>query len=345
MDLKLNEGMKGKSGIGTGTLLVIGVIGLVAIGFFTGFFDDLQLPGVPGAAVAPGTTIITGGGSGFATSLSVSGLDPLQGAITDSNVEVWEIRADGTEVQVVGETPTDSALTSVSTTLPNSFNGFLMVGNDDLTSGADQGDEQYYTRELVVWQDRPGLITVDRVSQFDEGTLTETGYDDGTIETTVNITVGSGARVTTTELRIEVSADAAFGNPQVNRPIAVCFNETTAGMFMEIKPKQFDSTMAIPGFLSAFNYISPCYVLPISALQEGVAGEQSSYRFGIDIEANPGQNPGNTDNSHAIFLDATYFMNDALDWVVGFEDASNLAADADVGSDNLSDNFIVINFG
>ncbi len=338
--------MKGKTKIGNlGVGIIITVVVVAGLGL-TGVLDFSQF-GLPttGAAVQPGAgTVVTGGGSGFATSVSASGLDPLLGSLGNINVELWETRSSGDEQQVVAETQANAALASLSTNLPNTFNGFIMAGNDDLTSGTDRGTEYYYSRNPVSWVDRPGLITFDRLNTYAEGTLTETGYDDGTIESTVNITVGAGGRVTTTELRIETAADTVFGNPQVPRPIAVCFNETTAGMFSEIKPKQFESTMAVPGFLSAFSYITPCYVLPIDALQEGVAGEQSTYRFGIDIEADGTQNPVNADNSHALFLDATYYQNDNLDWVVGFEDVTDLGTDTDVGSDNLADNFIVINY-
>lgn len=327
-------------GIGLGILAVA-----VIVGFVTGYIPLPDTAPVTGAVVGDGTTVVGAPSSnGFATSVSTSGYDPIGASATNVNAELWEVRSDGSMSNVVGETNANAGVTSLATTLPNTFNGFIMIGNDDATSGTDRGTEYYYSKNSVSWANREGLIVFDRLPTYAEGTLTESGYDDGTLESTLNVTVGSGSRVTTTELRIEVSADAVFGNPEVSRPIAVCFNETTAGMFSEIKPKSFDSTIPVPEHLSSFSYLSPCYVLPISALQEGVAGEQSSYRFGIDIEANAGQNPGVTDNSHALFLDATYYQNDAGEWVTGFEDKSSTTADADIGSANSNDNFQIIWF-
>ncbi len=340
--------MKGKSMLTGRNILIIAVVLVVGLQV-TGLYDFTQLVSTTGASITGGvsdtTTVVTGGGSGFATTISASGFDKQAGALTNVNAEVWEVRADGSEVQLVGETQANAVLTDLSTTAPNSLNGFIIIGNDDLVSGTDRGTEYYYSRNPIAYQDRSGSTPFDRLPTPAEGTLTLTGYDDGTSETTLNITVGAGGRVTTTEVRFEVSADGTFGNPQVERPIAVCFNETTSGLFDEIKPANFESTMPVPGFLSSFNYIEPCYVLPINSLQEGVSGEASTYRFFIIIDADGTQNPGNTDNTHILILDSTYSQNDDLDWRTGFEDSTEVGTDTDVGSDNLAGAFIVMNYG
>lgn len=326
-------GMKGKSSGGTiAATLVVAVIAIVGIGSWMGWIN------IPvGQVTTPGTTTTTvvGSGGSFATSVSTNGYDPISAVKTNVNAEVWANSENG-PVNVVGETQANAALTSMGTSYANTFDGFILAGNDNFESTTDRGTEYYYTKKDVSWKNHPGLITFPDIQTFAEGTPTWSGYDDGSPESTTNFTIGSGATYTLGELRFEVSSDAVLGNPQIARPLAMCANESSSGLFKSIRPTNFDSIIPAPGFLAQYNYLPDCYVLPIEALQEGVSGKLTSYRFPITIEANAGKNPANGDFSDVILVDATWYKDDNQKPQQGWEDASAYAADADIGMDSIN---------
>ena len=311
--------------------IILGVIALIAIMYFaTGGFQFAAVPGVPGVpGIAPG----------YATTIRTSGYDPIAGSLVATNAELRA--SDGTTI--VGATSIPSALTSLTTSGANTFDGFVYIGNDNLESGwTDRGTEYYINKKAVSWVNKAGDISFERISTYAEATPTFTGYDDGTAETTLNVSVGSGSTVTTTELRMEPSSNAVLGNPIFTRPLAVCFNESTTGLFEEIRPSQYDEIIPAPGFMSGRNVIkSQCYVLPTSALYEGVSGQPQFYRFYIRIEAKSGTDPVPGNDVHTVLLDKSYYLDDNQNWVEGWGAEHVQTSDHDVAMASIGNTKII----
>jgi len=96
--------------------MVIGLIVIVAIMLIaTGNIPFQAAPGGGEGGVTP---------PGYATNVKVSGFLPIEGTMALANAELWS--SDNT--QVVGETSVPGTLTSLTTTGPNSFSGFVMIG-------------------------------------------------------------------------------------------------------------------------------------------------------------------------------------------------------------------------
>ena len=300
------------------------LIALVVIGAFWYMSSTQQgvTPG-PSGQVAPG----------FAAVVKVSGYHPITGTMATVNTELWG----SDNVQTVGETISAGALTTLTSTAPNTFNGYMMLGNDNFESTTDRISEVYYHKKVVSWTNKAGDIAFDRVPLYNESTVSWVTYDDGTAESNISFAVGSGATVTTTELRIEPSSNSVLGNPDFSRPLAICFNESTSGLFEEVRPAQYDEIISVPGFLSARNVIkSQCYVLQTPALYEGVQGQPQFYRFYIRMEAKAGTDPSASNWIGVILLDKTYLKDDNQVWQSGFSDESAISSDTDVGMDALA---------
>jgi hypothetical protein len=157
------------------------------------------------------------------------------------------------------------------------------------------------------------------------GSINIDGYDDGTKETTLNITVGT-SQVSTTEFRIYADADDCIGNPNLNNPIMVCVNGTAANLayFNEIKPMGVQKSSYVPTTLTDSSSVKGCYVLPIPALKDGAADRRY---WSID----PLSDPGVTVEVSVCVFDKDYYENDKSAYVPGFEDVSANAAATDVG--------------
>ncbi len=304
---------------------------------FGGWYLFTQTTVFKQQALAPGEAPPSQFPPGFAAALSVSGRNPILGTLTNVNAELWT-SADG---QVVGETQANAALTSLGTNFGNSFNGYVMIGNDNEQSTADRGTEYYYTKKTVSWVNEGGLKTVERIPTPAEGTPTFTCYDDGTVESTCNITVGSGSRVTVLSLKIETAADTYMGNPDPalsafsRERLAIAINESTAGMFKEIAPTAFARKISVVGNISASNIVgSTMYVLPITWLDDDPSTPEAlNYKTDMVIESESGQNPGVTAVSYLSVWDLTWCRNDLNLWVPCWGDESDTTNDKDAGMD------------
>jgi hypothetical protein len=316
-------------------IIAVVVIGFIAI---SAGWINLNLPTESAVSTSNNQQ---GQGVGYATTVSVKGYNPMNGSLAFANAEI--LQADGSAK--VGETSVPGAITAVSTSMPNSFNGFVMLGNDNYVSTTDRGADSYYTKTALVYANSgsPDVVTVNTPT---EGTLTWVGYDDGTAETLLNVTVGT-SEISTTELKMTVSAGGVYGNPQLDNPIAVCFNASsdTAGTkayFDYIKPVNYVSEIDPPGFLATQNIIAgKCYVLPTGALSDvsatGAGSSNLFYRFYVRIKPASGLNPSTTtDAIDVIALDKTYYKNEQSVWVSGFGVEKSLGADTDVGSADIA---------
>src|SRR3990167_2754478 len=215
-----------------GAIIVMAIIIAAAIGGSIIYVTQYAIS--PTTSTTPTPAQPTGAQApGFAAALSVSGQNPVAGALVALNGELWT-NNDG---QITGETSVASALASLGTNLPNTFDGYVMIGNDVEQSTTDRGTEYYYRKAPVSWTNVGGLQTLERISTYAEGTPTWTGKDEGTVEATTNITVDSGESDTTLSLKIQTSASAYLGNPDPalnsfsgGAKLAVCFNESAGGL-------------------------------------------------------------------------------------------------------------------
>ncbi len=310
-------------------LLLFGAVGLLALAFVMS-----QPQGTTTTIPQPGV-VINQPGVGYATTLRASGFDPLGAAAT--NVNVYVRNTD--DSARVDETQANAALTSISTSMPNSFSGSIYIGNDATAAtggvgaggvGTDRGTEYYFVKQPIEYTNT-GEVVVGDIKTYQEGTVTVSAYDDGTVEASPNITVGSGATVDTSEFRISVSADSAFGNPQLENPIAFCANATVPANWDTIRPLNYVSTIPVPGMFSGRNFIGgSCYVLPTAAIMDA-PNQKNDYRGFFRLQATTSVNPG-TEQVRIGFIDKTYYLDDARMFRVGWEDASDNAADADIGA-------------
>ena len=313
------------------------VLAIVLVAFFVISGNNAQIPGQP--TIQPTQQVESAVCNlGRSTTFLASCFDTLDGTLANINVEV----RDGSSGTVTAaETQANAALTSINTVMPSTFSGSTFIGNDNFESGTDRGTEYYYAKYPLVYSCQ-GEVRQASLVVYEEGTLTETGYDDGTSET-LNVTVGSAAIVDTTEIRLQTAANTAYGNPQLANPVAVCFNTTGSAHsdWDAIRPLNYVSTINKPGFLSGQNIIGSCYVLPTSALVDS-PGSTSDYKFRLRLDAAAGINPVDDAGLTAIFLDKSYCINDAQVWYECWGDDSDLAADGDIGSDDLTSNLIRI---
>jgi len=306
------------------------IVALIAIGVMTGY---IKISGI-GPAEPGVTTVPPSGGFGQLVSLSVKGVDKLRGTAFGANAESWS--DDGN--QMVPETSIPSALTALGTSYPNTFSGYVMLGNDNYASTTDRGDDYYYVKYLVSWSGIQGLTTRDNIQTYAEETTTGTSlwtfYDDNTAESTANITIGSGGTYTASSVKLMSSSRNCTGNPSLNgyngkKAIGFCFNESTSGQFKEIKPQKNSGTFTAPGWLSGKNVVGCYYVT--DAVCDG-----DYFVTDLYFEANSGQDPASTDSVHVIPVDLCYYKDDNLKWQVGFGDESELSADTDCGINSIA---------
>lgn len=259
----------------------------------------------------------------------------------DVNGELWdgEFGSDATTVQ--GETQINSAATQLSATVPQKLGKFfVMIGNDNYVSDTDRGLDYYYRKFDYEVNECMSTKIFDDLTVYQEGTPTWTFYEDGTSETTANITVGSGETYTDGELKFKAGTDACIGNPEFNGGdvVAVCFNGSVENDWDSVKPespyiKGDENGFSAPQFLSGTNVIGDvCYVLDTDAVCDS-----NSYKFGVRLEAEAATNPGGGGETvSAILIDKSYYLNDLGKWEVGWEDASNTVSDSDIGIDGVS---------
>ena len=313
-------------------VLLIGIAIVVVLVLNSGGFDNLfgKTETGTGTGTETGTTEGTTTVTGCLiedTTLKIRAKDLLAGSVITTNVEIF----DSSDNLVVSETLINSTVSEISTSVPTNFNGYAMIGNDDLQSTTDRGTEYYYAK-VPFTIGCVGVKTLD-IKIPAEGTTTFTGYDDGASESTWNVTVGSGETLVSPELKIQASALAYVGNPALDNPVAICVNATTLGDWDEIRPSNYKEKVVVPEFLSGKNIVGSCYVLPTASLKD-----YGTYRDYIILDASSGHNPGASGDENVFFhlVDKTYGKNDDLVWIPGFGDDSVLGTDADLGINSVT---------
>ena len=323
-------------------LMAYAVLGLVAI-MAASQFGIIPGQVAPVAPLAPGVPAPVGVGFGQLVSYSVRGVRRLNGTAENVNVELWS--SDGS--QVTAETNAVSALTSLGTTLPNTFSGYVMMGNDNYESSTDRGDEVYYIKFPKSWSGVQGLITDDTIyvdrEDTSTGTTAWTFYDDNTAETTANISIASGGTYTAASVKLKSASDVCTGNPAFNgqHPIVFCFNETDAGDFKEIKPLQNDGKAPVPGWTRGLNVVD-CYYIPTDAICDG-----NYFTTDLYFELNSGESvtAAGTDSVYLMMMDRAFYKNDLQKWTSGYGDESDLVADTDVGISSEAHSLRIYNTG
>ena len=165
---KVRAMRKGKLDMGTVVLAIAAIFVIAAVmkpSGVTTVSPQIQ----PGVVVTPGCNI------GSLTTLTAGGYDSLGAART--NVNVYFVKSDDSFQR--GETQSNAALASIETSAPNSFDGYLMVGNDN-NLGTDRGTEYYFTKQPLSY-DCQGSVAVDLIPTYAEGTVTVSTYDSGTL--------------------------------------------------------------------------------------------------------------------------------------------------------------------
>lgn len=308
------------------TTLALVVLAVLGIAAFTGYLPAQKMQvDLGGGVQAPPV-----GGIGYATTVTVSAQNALTGAaVTDAGVWLY---SDSNDFAVLDAGPVTGTYT-VSSAAPNTFKGYAMIGND-ANQGSDQGTEWYYRKIPAQYTNKGAYQIYDpsgaaRVRLQPEATsVTISGYDDGTSESTLNVSVGT-AIVTSTEIKIQPAASTTLGNPDFSNPIGVCINESTAGTFDEIKPTNNAGSFAVPAFLKGTNVLG-CYVLSTGALSDDTDPTTNlEYRFSLTID--PNSNPTDGMVSTISVLDKTYFLDDNNVWQAGFGDDSEKGTDYDPG--------------
>lgn len=304
-------------------VLVLGMSGIIPqfkLGGQT-TIQNIQGSGATGGGTTGGT-LQTCDTSQRATLLGKAN-DALNGTTMSVNVEVF----DTNNGQIAAETNILPGTNTMTTNAPMNYGGYILVGSDDFQSSTARAVDYYYQKIQSPNIGCTGSYTYPDFKIAREGTATWTGYDDGTAEATTNITIGSGATVTTTELKIQAAEDQYLGNPVFDKPLGVCFNVTTTSTWDSVSVNGNAGTFKAPGFLSGQNQIGDCYVLNTPALKDS-----ESYKFGITIKAASGVNPAaGTEEIWAILVDKCYSKDDNGVWVEGWGDESSIGTDTDCG--------------
>lgn len=328
----------------------LGVFALIAIVVAGGFWYFTT--GKTTAVVSSGGSQATSNNGvdvyGYAVTCSASAYDALGKMRPLVNAEIWG--ADGKNY--VGETSVAGALTSLSSAMPNNFNGFIYIGNDNYVSSTDRGNEVYYTKQPVSWTNHAGTIAFSDIKTYNESTATFTGYDDGAVESTLNVSIGAGETYTKAKLDVQAGSKIYLGNPALDHPLAICFNASgtsgvggSIGDWDAIRPANYYATIPVPKFLKSVNVIGgECYVLNTQALKD-----YEHYSFDLVIDPSGTVNPGEAATVHALLLDKTYCKNDfnndgQQEWgeCWGYDNPSGTSTD--VGLDTLNSGFKIIGF-
>ena len=320
MALKLNAG----------TILVAIIALALVYGVATGGFQLAAGGGVPS-----GVNIVTA-----AATVRASATNALTLATPANMNSVLVSTAGGTETQIATADVTAKG-TAISTAAPNNFNGFYLIGNDNLAGGTtDRGAEFYYRKNLKSWSNQ-NTVELDDIKAYPEATtLTLAGLDDTTPEledNTLSIAVGSGGTVDIFEVRLTIAADESFGNKDLPLSVGACINTTSTGLSFwdkdNTKPLAPAAALPIatPGFLTGYNVLG-CYRITNALADE--AGGITTFRFPWRLAALAGVDPGVTENITIQLIDESYYINDQQQWTTGFGDESVFAADTDIAADS-----------
>lgn len=219
--------------------------------------------------------------------------------------------------RIVGTSSVIDAYPDSIASLPVNFNGFLVSGN---------GSTYYTVKTPISWgcvgtYDVPNDVKIPAI-----GAPTVTGYDDGTAESSFNVTVGT-ADITSSEVKLSAPTGACLGNPTLSRPIMVCVNgsASTLAYFKEIKPTGVAKSSYVPEFLTSGTSVLGCYELPIDAVCDG----NNDRRFWT---IDPISDPTSGMVVSLAYIDKDYYLDDQNTWQVGWEDKSSYVAAADIGA-------------
>jgi hypothetical protein len=338
-------------------IAIVLVLSAVAVLFYMvsqGSLFSSQQPAVTG-----GEPVQTG--PGFAAStVYLSSQDVMAGGAANVNVELWQSSPEVIKV-TVANAATDGA--QVSTAAPTSLAGYAIAGNDDrLTQSpatwTDRGTE-FYLKKIPVGYANAGTYTISDaaggpVKFSGEGTATLNGFDNGALESPLNVTVGTSI-VDTTEIQLIASANACIGNPEFdgNAPVMVTFNASNSNAkayWDEIRPLNYVGTVSAPTNMTGeTNVIGGVgYILPYNAICDKLPGHDSTVKFGIRMKPNAGMNPGTGDDATVgdgvsmCIWDKTYYKGDDGLWHSGYEKPRGLAAPQDIGMSSRATNCIAI---
>lgn len=260
-----------------------------------------------------------------AITLKNKNTNSFTGATVDSNTETWyaDDSVESGEIQTNG-------LTSVSTTAPQFFSGYVMAGNDNFQSGTDRGTEYYYRKvEFEVKECKAQHTIGDGALELKpEGTITYEFYYQNSLQTTANMTMVAGTANKNGEIKLAVGSSTCVGNPEFDKPLAVCFNMTAGN---EANLTKFEPAgtykvkeISVPGFLKGYNVFG-CYQLNTVALCD-----DGDYKFKLIVEPDSGVNIKTT--AYAMILDYTYgFQNEKQIWEGMWGEDLDEGTDVDVG--------------
>lgn len=270
--------------------------------------------------------------------LYVGAKDWLNGTVLPNsfvNAELWN----SADQQIATETAVNSANVQLTSVLPQQFSGYVMLGNDNFASTTDRGQEYYYRKILVPNTGFTGRVDVGQQPVAIESGITWTGYRDGVSQTTWNETSGITAGATNNIMEVKFAADAGafLGNPDLtsaDHPLAMCFNETTAGTFDYVKPANNDGQLsATPKFLTGKNILS-CW-----NLQTGPIKDSGYYRVPLVIKALPGATTAGMSGSNRIgvmLLDKCFIKDDNTKWGLAYGKDSGISTSTDCGINAVS---------
>lgn len=257
------------------------------------------------------------------------------GGITDTDVVISTIQwVNSTSVDTIAQhilyNDENTKIKAASTidaypdeyeTLPTCFDGYIMTGED-----GGSGTDYYFTKTPMGWSCQGKYEYPNKIKVAKESAVTFTGYDDGTKETTTNITVGT-SKVTSTEIKIAADGGECIGNPNLPNPIMLCVNGSSSVLakFNEIKPTGMTRTNYIPSILTDVGSVKACYILPINALCDGA--EDRRY-WTIDPISDP---VPETDWVDICLIDKNYYENDNYYYEPGWEDYSAYTTASDIG--------------
>lgn len=320
----------------SGMLLGVGALAAIFVGIM--MFGG-NLPQQAGTGTAPsGINIVTS-----AATVRVSAVDLLAGT-TPANINTALLELDK-KTYVAAEQDATTKADVLSTAAPNTFNGYLLIGNDNYLAGGtsavtDRGAEYYYQTIPVSWANK---VTHDipEVKACLEGTYTYSSLvDAGTAEIeddTFSVAVGSGATVDTTKVTVSVgTADSCLGKPTAAFPLAYCFNTTAAGnsFWEEVRPLNFAGTVPVPLHLAGNNVLGGvCYQLPTKLMDSTEPGTTTAFEWALRLRAKSGADPTAAHNITGIPLDACDSANDAGVWVEGYGSDTRIVTAEDCGID------------
>lgn len=331
------------SGISTTTVVVIvGVVGLGALLYFNpGIFTQ--------SIVTQSTDQGTPGGNQFAATLQARAINAITGAPINVNMEVY----DSNDNMVIGQINANAALTSLSAAMPNTFNGYIIAGNDNYAadsaaSWTDRGDEYWLTKFPISYSNRVGIVVptgADSIRLYQEVAPTWTCFDNNAVEAEglCSVVVGSGAQVDDAKFKISIgTASTALGNPYANgqNPLIMCINTTQTGVghWDDVRPLNHAGEVPVPEWLGNRSVVNnKCYALPIDALVDSPVGGKQTYEDNIRLKAKAGQNPTVNSNVTLFLIGKNLVKNDMQQWVWAYGYDSKTRADSQTGFDAEAD--------